>query len=192
MLSAWHISDLAAGGEKALRQTAAILLEAFADRAPEWQDLPACERYVRESLSQAKPARVNLVALDERGDVLGYIGGTDEGNVFLWELDPLAVRRDRQGQGIGRALIAALEQRARAAGAVTLWLGTDDWDQLTSIGGIDLYPDVLEHLARLENLADHPFDFYRKVGFTVIGTIPDANGPGKPDILMAKPLRADR
>jgi aminoglycoside 6'-N-acetyltransferase I len=29
-------------------------------------------------------------------------------------------------------------------------------------------------------------EFYRKLGFVIVGVVPDANGPGKPDILMAK------
>jgi aminoglycoside 6'-N-acetyltransferase I len=35
---------------------------------------------------------------------------------------------------------------------------------------------------------DHPAVFYRRMEFEVVGLIPDANGPGKPDILMAKRL----
>jgi aminoglycoside 6'-N-acetyltransferase I len=35
---------------------------------------------------------------------------------------------------------------------------------------------------------NHPFLFYRKLGYTVTGVVPDANGPGKPDILMSKRL----
>jgi aminoglycoside 6'-N-acetyltransferase I len=38
----------------------------------------------------------------------------------------------------------------------------------------------------LENRRGHPFTFYRKQGFVLVGVIPDANGFGKPDILMAK------
>jgi len=51
---------------------------------------------------------------------------------------------------------------------------------------VDLYPNVLEHLARIGNLRRHPYGFYQKVGFVVVGVMPDANGPGKPDIYLAK------
>jgi aminoglycoside 6'-N-acetyltransferase I len=53
-----------------------------------------------------------------------------------------------------------------------------------------LYPDVLGAVQRLRNLGDHPFTFYQRVGFTIVGVIPDANGFGKPDILMAKRVTA--
>jgi hypothetical protein len=32
----------------------------------------------------------------------------------------------------------------------------------------------------------HPFEFYQKCGFVIVGVVPDANGYSKPDILMAK------
>lgn len=69
---------------------------------------------------------------------------------------------------------------------MTLWLGTDDDDGRTSLGGVDLYPAVLDQLAAIRNLGGHPLGFYQRVGFTVVGCLPDANGPGKPDILLAK------
>jgi hypothetical protein len=43
--------------------------------------------------------------------------------------------------------------------------------------------------AQIQNLGHHPFEFYRKVGFTIVGLLPDANGFGKPDIFMAKRIR---
>ena len=45
---------------------------------------------------------------------------------------------------------------------------------------------MLGHLAQIRNLNNHPYEFYQKVGFTIVGVIPDANGFGKPDIMMAK------
>jgi aminoglycoside 6'-N-acetyltransferase I len=35
----------------------------------------------------------------------------------------------------------------------------------------------------------HPVEFYRRVGYTVIGLLPDANGVGRHDILMARSLQ---
>jgi hypothetical protein len=32
----------------------------------------------------------------------------------------------------------------------------------------------------------HPLAFYRALGYTLVGVVPDANGPGKPDLLLAK------
>lgn len=71
-------------------------------------------------------------------------------------------------------------------GAHTLYLGTDDEANLTSLGGVDLYPDVLSHVASIRNLGRHPYGFYLKQGFEIVGVMPDANGPGKPDIYMAR------
>lgn len=56
----------------------------------------------------------------------------------------------------------------------------------TSIGGRDLYPDPLRAAANVVSTVQHPLEFYRKLGFVVVGLLPDANGFGKPDIFMAK------
>ncbi len=71
-------------------------------------------------------------------------------------------------------------------GGKTITLGTDDESNRTSIGGVDLYPNVLENVSNIKNLREHPFEFYQKLGYVITGVIPDANGFGKPDILMCK------
>ena len=77
-------------------------------------------------------------------------------------------------------------------GGTTIYLGTDDEDNMTSLSGKDLYPNVFEHITNIENLHGHPFSFYQKLGFAIVGVIPDANGPGKPDIIMAKRVGGNR
>src|ERR687885_234811 len=57
---------------------------------------------------------------------------------------------------------------------------------------VNLYPDVFEHIAKIRNLRGHPYEFYQKCGFVIVGVVPDANGLGKPDIYMAKRISADR
>ena len=59
---------------------------------------------------------------------------------------------------------------------------------MTTLSGVSLYPNPWEHIASIKNLKGHPYEFYQKQGYTITGVVPDANGPGKPDILMSKRL----
>ena len=106
----------------------------------------------------------------------------------MWEINPLALHPVCQKGGVGRALMADVEEVARARGGLTLWVGADDEDNRTSLGVDDLYPNPLEKLAAIQDRSGHPFAFYRKLGFVLAGVLPDANGRGKPDIYMAKRL----
>ncbi len=104
----------------------------------------------------------------------------------VWELHPLVVDPSYQRRGIGRALVADLERIAAERGAMTLTLGSDDETGLTSLAGVDLYPDPIAHLARLQDRGGHAFVFYTKCGFAITGVTPDANGFGQPDLHMSK------
>jgi aminoglycoside 6'-N-acetyltransferase I len=181
--------DLDADNDRLIHQIAEMLVVGFAEHWPEaWPDYQSALDEVRESFSTG---RVSRVALDEQGDAVGWISGIEQYDGKVWELHPLIVRPDLQGQGIGRALVADLEGQVRQRGALTLWLGTDDEHHLTSLGGVDLYPNVWEHLATIRNLGRHPYEFYQKLGFVITGVMPDANGFGKPDIFMAKRVSRD-
>ena len=183
----FSIADLAPGDEGIVRQAAVLLVEGFKEHWPDaWPDVDAALEEVRESLGEG---RISRAALDDGGAVLGWIGGISSYGGNVWELHPLVVRPDLQCRGIGRALVADLETRVRERGGLTLWLGTDDESGMTTLSGVDLYPNVLEHLANIENLRGHPYEFYQKLGFSIIGAMPDASGPGKPDIYMAKRCR---
>ena len=175
-----RIIDLAADNDSAIRQCAALLV----DLLPQgWPTMDSALAEVRESLP---PDRISRIAVEGDG-VVGWIGGLNESyKGHAWELHPLVVRRDSHRQGIGLALIADLEERVRERGAHTVFLGTDDERDETSLSGIDLYPDPMAHAARIENLRGHPFEFYQKAGYVIVGVLPDANGFGKPDIYMAK------
>ena len=70
--------------------------------------------------------------------------------------------------------------------ALTLQLGTDDQASMTTLADTDLYDDLPSKIANIRNLRGHPYEFYQKLGFKIVGVVPDANGIGKPDILMAK------
>jgi aminoglycoside 6'-N-acetyltransferase I len=182
-----RIIDLSPEDERSLHQAAALLVEGFRVHWPSaWPDMDAALAEVREAL---EPGKICRVALDGAGLVLGWIGGIPSYGGNVWELHPLVVRPDHQRRGIGRTLVADLEAQVRERGGLTLWLGSDDEDDMTSLSGVDLYDDLPGQLARIRNLKGHPYEFYLKCGFIVAGVVPDANGPGKPDILMAKQVR---
>jgi aminoglycoside 6'-N-acetyltransferase I len=132
---------------------AALLVAGFANH---WPDaLPDHESAVAEVRESLEPGRISRVAVDEDGTVVGWIGGLHE-YALVWELHPLVVRADRQGQGVGRALVQDLEAQVAARGGLTLRLGTDDENNQTSLGGVDLYPNVWEHIATIRNLDRQP------------------------------------
>ncbi len=174
-----RIIDLTAENEPAVRQAGELL----ADLLPEgWPTMEEALEEVRESLA---PERISRIAV-EGDEVLGWIGGLERYRGHVWELHPLVVRRERQRQGVGRALIADLEERVRERGGHTVYLGADDERGETTLGGVDLYPNPLEHLTGIRNLGWHPYEFYQKAGYAIVGVVPDANGFGRPDIHLAK------
>ncbi|HYD44194.1 MAG TPA: GNAT family N-acetyltransferase [Phenylobacterium sp.] len=165
-----------------LSQAAAILERAFAHMPDAW---PTPEERAEEVQSFLQDDEREALAALAGERVVGWIGWI-ESHSHSWELHPLAVDPDWQGRGIGRRLTAELEARARAAGMLSVWLGTDDDFGGTNLFGVDVFPDVLAHAAQAETTEGHPLGFYRKLGYEVVGLFPDANGFGKPDILMAK------
>lgn len=178
-----RITDLADQPEAILEQAAMLLVEGF----HEPRGWPTIE-LAREEVGAVLRDGFARVMVD--GDsVMGWIGGLPEYSGRVWELHPMVVRREFRRRGIGRALVAAFEDEARSRGALTATLGTDDDSGMTSLADADLYNELPRHMAELRDLGrNHPFLFYRKLGYVVTGVMPDANGPGRPDIFMSKRL----
>ena len=95
--------------------------------------------------------RVLLVAREDFGAVVGtvqIVRSESENGRHRAEIQRLAVRADRRGVGIGRALLEAAVQRSRGLGLRLLWLTThEDTDSdrfyeavgWTRLGAIPLY-----------------------------------------------------
>jgi aminoglycoside 6'-N-acetyltransferase I len=177
-----RIIDLTAEHEQAVLEVAELLVAAFP------QAWPTTEAAVEEIHESFGPERLSRVALDAGSHAVGWIGGISQYDGNVWELHPLVVRTDMRSGGIGRALVADLEARVRERDGHIIWLGTDDEFEQTSLSGVDLFPNVYEHIAAIKNIRRHPYEFYQKLGYVIVGVLPDANGPGKPDIFMAKRL----
>jgi aminoglycoside 6'-N-acetyltransferase I len=184
------ITDLELHDTAAVNSAAALLVTGFAVQAPEaWPDLPSALEEVQQVCI---PGNICRAARAADGSVVGWIAGHPQYSGNLWELHPLVVDPAWQGQRIGQALVADFETHVVARGGITIWLGSDDETNSTSLGGVDLYPDVWHHIQQIRNLRRHPFTFYQKCGFTIVGVVPDANGIGQPDILMAKRVGGTR
>jgi aminoglycoside 6'-N-acetyltransferase I len=170
--------------EKLAGQMAEILVEAFRENWPEaWPDFQSA---LEEVLEFTDPKRICRAALDGYGNVAGWIGGICMYDGNVWELHPLAVIPSLQKQGVGRLLVQDFELQVQEKGALTILLGTDDENSMTSLAGVNLYTNLWDSIRNIQNLKGHPYEFYRKLGFEIVGVVPDANGRGKPDILMAK------
>ncbi len=148
-----HLSE----DERLLREAADLLREGFSHlRSSPWNDPQAALDEVRASL---RPDSIHRVALDESGKVIGWIAASPLYGGRVWEIHPLVVAAAWRGQGIGRRLVEDLEKLAAERGGLTLWVGADDEDERTSLGGVDLYPEPLTHLAHIRNLKHHPYTF---------------------------------
>lgn len=166
-----------------IAQAARLLQNAF----PAW--LPTQQK-LQEAMGECLRDENTMLAALEEDTVLGWGGilaPIYDGRVF--ELHPLVVRKDCRGQGIGRMLVSALEKAAKRQGGITIFLGADDDAKVgeTSFAGADLYTDLPGKMAAFTP-GVHPGGFYQKLGYTVIGVMPDANGNGKPDIFFGKRL----
>lgn len=131
-----------------------------------------------------QPERILLGAV-EGECLLGLVGAIPQYS-HAWELHPLAVLDSERSKGIGRALTTALEQTLSERGVLTIYLGSDDEEDKTSLSDSDLFEHTFEKIEQIENRKRHPYEFYQKCGYQIVGVIPDANGRNKPDIWMAK------
>lgn len=181
------IITLTKENETLINQAAQLLVDAFREHWSEaWATLEEGLEEVHEML---EPERICRVAIDEDNKLLGMIGGTPQYDGNVWELHPLAIQPHLQKQGIGKKLVEDFEEQVRARNGITIILGSDDEDNMTSLSNVDVYENLYDKIKNIKNIKGHPFEFYQKMGFIITGIVPDANGIGKPDILMAKRIK---
>ncbi len=75
---------------------------------------------------------------------------------------------------------------AKEGGAAAIWAGTGDETNSTSFSKFDLYRETSIALENIEAPDDHAVNFWRAIGFAVVGVMPDDGGLGKPAIYFAK------
>lgn len=178
--------DLKHEGQRVLNEAAVMLYNEFLQTAPHsWNTMEAALREVRECVS----GDFICIGLLNKERLICWAGLRPMCGRITWELHPMVVAGEFQGKGAGRRLVTELEGIARKHRILNIVLGTDDETGRTSLYGKDLYKaDLYQEMTGIKNLERHPYEFYRKMGYTIIGIVPDANGPGKPDIWMGKRL----
>ena len=166
-----------------IEQMADILTKAFRIMSPtSWTTVEEGLEEIHDLLKDDN----FVIAAIVYGQAVGLIGGIPEYDGNVYELHPLAVHPDWQNNGIGRQLVAVFEAEVIKRGGMTIMLGSDDEANMTSLSGVDMYKNMWDKVANIRNFKGHPYEFYQKQGYQIVGIIPDANGFGKPDILMAK------
>lgn len=180
-----NIVDLYKDDAKYINQLAELLFSEFRINWPNaWPTLESAKKEINGCLSENNIFRVAI----DSNQVIGCVGGQPQYGGKVWEVHPIVVRNNYKKQGIGKLLLKDIETRAKRKNGITLFLGSDDENGMTSVANIDLYPNPLRKLLEIKNIKNHPFEFYIKCGFSIVGIIPDANGHGKPDILLAKKI----
>lgn len=179
-----EIKTLQREDDRYIVQAAQLLVEGFKKDWPDaWPDLDSALEEVEECLSQDRICRI---AIDENDNILGWIGGISQYDGNVWELHPIVVDMKNRKKGIGRLLVKDLEEQVRERGGITIQVGSDDENNMTSLSNVDIYDNLFERIRDIKNFKGHPYEFYFKLGYKIIGVMPDANGLGKPDIYLGK------
>ncbi len=188
-MSKIKIISLEEGQTDYIKQCAIVMHEAFKDNWPDYCKTIKIAK--NEVIKLIKKNEVVFIALIKH-EVVGIIGAIKQYDGLVYELHPIAVKPNYQKKGIGKQLIDYLEQVVAKLGGLTLYLGSDDVNVMTSLANSNLYNNLWEQIKNIENFKEHPYEFYQKCGFSIIGVMPDANGVGKPDIYLGKKVKGNK
>src|SRR5688572_11139103 len=147
------IISLQKENEDLIQQAAQLLVDSFREHWPEaW---PTLQDGLKEIDEMLEIERICLVAIDDENKLLGIIGGIPQYDGNVWELHPLAVQPNIQKQGIGKRLVEDFENQVKERGGLTIILGSDDEDNMTSLSNEDVYDNLYEKLKNIQNFKGH-------------------------------------
>jgi aminoglycoside 6'-N-acetyltransferase I len=181
------LSKINHANRKLLANLAALSHKAAQQHSPSW--LQSVDAALREIRRTSEDGVLTSVAL-AHGRPKGWIAARQRGQLS-WEIHPLLVEPAVSGQGYGKILVLDIERKIRSHGGTSVFLSTSDATNSTNLRDFDLYADPLRairNIAVRDTVRGHAYQFWQRVGFTVVGVIPDAEGPGVPSIHLAKKL----
>jgi len=181
-----QIVELKHSDELWIDDISGFLYTCFRKYSPEWlPNLEASREEVKESFQQNRRSRVLL----KGGKVIGWISAfTDK---HCWEIHPIAVLPEEHRKGYGKLLVEDISTLAKESGAVSIWAGTGDETNSTSLSNLDLYQCMTKAIENFNAPTDHAANFWLDIGFTLVGVLPDEEGLGKPGLHFARRLSGD-
>lgn len=187
MRQAVTLSDIDYADRRLLAALASLSHRAGQVHSPSWlRDIDSAMREIQRMSGKGVLTRVAI----EDGEPRGWIAAQPQGQ-GSWEIHPLLVDPTASGRGFGRMLVEDIERQMRLHKGISVFLSTSDATNSTNLSDFDLYSaplDALRNIAVRDKAHGHAFRFWQRVGFTVVGVIPDAEGPGVPSIQLAKKL----
>jgi aminoglycoside 6'-N-acetyltransferase I len=172
--------------KETMDQAVKILLETM-PKADMWLDLD--EKMALEEVEESISDENISIGIKVNNQLIGWVGLIPMYEK-TWELHPMAIIPKYQGKGYGKILLNEMENIAREKGIIGIFAGSDDETNKTSLSGKDITGEnIFEEIKNIKNYRNHPYEFYVKCGYSIIGIIPNANGSKKPDILLWKDIR---
>jgi len=170
-------------------QAAEILYKTFTGiNKDAWPDMESALIEVDECIEKQNIC----IGIKIENELIGWIG-LREMYPVTWELHPLVVKKEFQGKGYGRILVSEIEKIALSKGIIGIFAGSDDETFSTSLSEKEITAEnIFSEIINIKNYKNHPYEFYKKCGYTIVGLIPNANGDRKPDIFLWKDIRRDR
>jgi len=129
------------------------------------------------------------IGIKQENQLIGWVGLRPMYEK-TWELHPMVIKKEFQEKKYGRKLLNELEKVASQKGIIGIVAGSDDETNSTSLSEKEINGEnIFDEIRNIKNYKNHPFEFYIKCGYSIIGIIPNANGKNKPDIWLWKDIR---
>jgi aminoglycoside 6'-N-acetyltransferase I len=174
-----------------IEQAVRIMLESFPDDEM-WPDLN--EKKALETVTNSLDEKNICIGLKVGNELAGWVClspmyGKIE-NEETWNLQPLAVSTKFKGRGFGKILMNEVERLAREKNIIGILLSSGDEADKTSLSDREISGEnVIEEIKNIKNYKNHPYEFYQKCGYSIIGIVPNGYGLRRTDIWLWKDIR---
>jgi len=172
-------------------QAVKILLESFhADEM--WPDLD--EKKARETVNDSVDDKNICIGLKVENELAGWVCLSPMygkiKNEETWYLHPLAISTKFKGRGYGKILMLEIEKLAQEKNIIGILLGSGDEANKTSLSDKDIIGEnVPDEIKNIKNYKNHPYEFYQKCGYSIVGIVPNGYGLRRTDIWLWKDIR---